>query len=159
MRLEDLPPHAQAEARRILEQQARERAEVRRLATGEPPPENVAALEKETQSAVVKLFRAFGCRVYSLSQARATKQTPGIPDLWVVHTAARLAWWWETKRPKGGRLSPAQVDFAAECDAAGVRHGVGSRADAEAWLIGLGLAVRDERTGTLEPTTSGRAAA
>jgi hypothetical protein len=144
MRLEDLPPAARAKAERILAQRhASQMAGV---------PEDADALEKDTQADVVKLFRAYGCTVYNLSQPRHAKYlTPGIPDLWVFHRASRQAWWWETKRPVGGKLSPAQVEFAQFCDETRVQHGVGSRADVESWLCDIGLAVR-QADGTIEPS-------
>lgn len=96
--------------------------------------------EKEEQAYIAKLFRGFGCKVYNLSQARATKQTPGLPDLWVVHRELGLAWWFETKRAAGGRISPAQHDFAEECHLADVRHYVGDRRTAAKLLVDLNIA-------------------
>lgn len=138
-----------AAVRAEAERRQRARAEGRPLTGAASVPvtrEDDTAREKETQAAVVKLFRAFGCRVYNLSQARRTKQTPGLPDLWVVHVARGLAWWWETKRPDGGRLSSAQLDFRMECAMADVPHGVGSLADAEDFLIALGFCRRNGDT-------------
>jgi hypothetical protein len=106
--------------------------------------------EKAEQRAVVSRLRAFGFVVYSLSQARAAKQTPGIPDLWIVHR--RLAWagWFETKRQVGGKHSTAQLEFRSECDATGVNYRTGDRHVAELLLIELGLAERGP-DGNLEP--------
>lgn len=100
----------------------------------------VNVLEKEEQAFIAKLFRGFGCKVYNLSQARATKQTPGLPDLWVIHRAAKLAWWFECKRAWGGKLSDAQADFLGECHDAGVRIVVGDRRAAAKLLVDVGLA-------------------
>src|SRR5581483_3324266 len=51
-----------------------------------------------------------GCAVYRLSQARASKQTPGLPDL-IAFTPRHTMLLIETKRP-GGRLRDAQRKFA-----------------------------------------------
>lgn len=55
--------------------------------------------EKDTQRAVVKLFRHAGCIVYSTSQYRASHIAVGFPDLFCRHLGMRLAFWWETKPP------------------------------------------------------------
>lgn len=84
-------------------------------------------LEKEEQRVIVCMARAIGFHVYSLSQARSSKQTPGLPDLWLAHPARGFAGWWEAKRPVGGKRSTVQSEFAAECDAARVVCGHGDR--------------------------------
>lgn len=99
-----------------------------------------SADEKREQAEVVKLFRAYGGKVYSLSQARASKQTPGLPDLWVVFNGIRRAFWFETKRQVGGRLSDAQREFGIECTTAGVSWYVGDRRTAAEILIDCDLA-------------------
>lgn len=116
-------------------------------AAGDADPDEV---EKVTQAKVVKRFRAFGFKVYNLSQARRTKQTPGLSDLWITHRRRGLALWWETKRPLGGRFSSEQLDFRDECTAAGVSYGAGDERAAEEWLIAHGIAYRTPE-GTLEP--------
>jgi len=108
-------------------------------------------LEKSEQAEVIKLYRAYGCHVYSLSQARATKQTPGLPDLYVFRPPH--AWWHETKRPVSGNPSPAQKVFSDECLASFVNHTMGGLAAARATLVRIGAArwVLDPR-GDIEPT-------
>lgn len=112
--------------------------------------ENV--LEKEEQREIRKLFKAFGFTVYSLSQARASKQTPGLADLYCVHRDQPIALWFETKRQHGGRLSDAQREFQEGNNRCGIRSVVGDRYTARTLLITLGLArvVGD----TLEPMRS-----
>ena len=107
-------------------------------------------LEKEEQAEIVRRFRAFGFKVYNLSQPRATKQTPGLPDNYCVHTRLPIAFFWECKRQVGGQLSPAQIDFRDECRRCCVGYGTGDRYAAEEHLILLGLAVRLP-DGTLHP--------
>ena len=100
--------------------------------------ENV--LEKHEQREVVKLFKAFGFTTYSLSQPRASKQTAGLADLYVVHKTLPIALWFETKRQRGGRLSAAQEAFQADNDRCGIRSVVGDRYTAQRLLVTLGLA-------------------
>lgn len=97
--------------------------------------------EKDVQAAVVRAFRAVGCTVWSLSQARATQQTPGLPDLFITHPARGLFLAWETKA-EGGRLRPEQRVFRDHCVAAGVRHYVGGLEEARAVIEHLGFPQR-----------------
>ena len=102
-------------------------------------PDNLLALarraivpsEKQVQAAVVRLYTLAGCAVYNLSQARATMQSPGLPDLYVFHADTGTAWWHEVKRP-GGKPSPAQLEFQARCAACGVPYLLGGLEEAEA---------------------------
>lgn len=65
-------------------------------------------LEAEIQEAGRKALELLGFTVYSLSQDRATRQTPGIPDTYVVgHGRATWAEWKTAK----GRQSAAQLAF------------------------------------------------
>jgi hypothetical protein len=97
-------------------------------------------LEKAEQIEIRKRFIVCGFTVYNLSQARAAKQTPGLPDLWLMHPARALALWWESKRQLGGTFSQAQRDFAAASLGCGINYGAGDRYDAERWLIDHELA-------------------
>jgi len=75
-----------------------------RMATG------LAVTEKDIYEQCVSLLEQTGCAVYRLSQARASKQTPGLPDL-IAFTPRHTMLLIETKRP-GGRLRDAQRKFA-----------------------------------------------
>lgn len=90
--------------------------------------------EKVEQAIIMKMARAIGMHVYNLSQARASKQTPGLPDLWITHESRRFAGWWETKRQVGGERSGPQIEFASECFAATVPYGFGDRYHFASWL-------------------------
>lgn len=87
----------------------------------------------------MKLYIAHGCLVRNLSQARRTKQAPGLPDLWIVHRGKRQAWWHETKRSVGGRYSPAQLEFRDDCAACGVGWVGGDRRAAAEKLRAIGV--------------------
>ena len=87
--------------------------------------------EKEEQAECVKIFRAHGCVVYSLSQPRATKQSAGFADLFVFAPRVQRAWWFEVKRAVGGVQSAAQREFQALCRVCGIPYYIGGVA--EAW--------------------------
>jgi len=106
----------------------------------EPTERDAQIAEKEEQGMIVKLFRAVGIRVYTTSQARPAKVSPGIPDLWCVHKDAGVCFWWESKRQVGGELSTAQQEFRDECAAGLVNWGSGDRWAARAFLVRIGLA-------------------
>jgi len=91
-------------------------------------------LERETdvQRDVRACYERFGCAVYSTSNTRRTKNTPGFPDLWVMHLT-RGAWFHETKA-RDGRQSPAQKLFEARCQQAGVDYILGGLSAALAHL-------------------------
>ena len=96
--------------------------------------------ERVEQAHIIQVARTLGAAVYVLGTVRrrgdypGTMQTPGLPDLWLMWPPARPAdWWasgvqsalwWEVKRV-GGTRSPAQVQFANQCEAAGVAYGWG----------------------------------
>jgi hypothetical protein len=82
-----------------------------------------APLEKDVQRGVYRLLVQLGCGVYWMSQARATQQTAGVPDL-LVFSPARGLFFVECKRP-GGQQSPAQRSFQLRSEAAGVRYILG----------------------------------
>ncbi len=78
------------------------------------PPVTDGRVEKEVQSAVCSLLRSLGYHVSDMSQDRPTRQTEGIPDLYVMGHGR--ATWAEMKRPskrgaKDGGLSPAQIEW------------------------------------------------
>jgi hypothetical protein len=107
-------------------------------------------LEKEEQTEIARMARAFGFKVDSTSQYRPAKVSGGFPDLWLVHTRLPIALWWEVKRQVGGRFSAEQLDFAANCARCGVGYGSGDRHAFAEKLIALGIAYRDGDR--LEPT-------
>lgn len=75
------------------------------------------APEKRVQGDVKRALWTLGFHVSDLSQPRASMQTPGLPDLYVLHRRWKLACWIEVKAP-GGKLSGAQQvwhDEAAAC--------------------------------------------
>lgn len=106
-----------------------------------PPP-----LERHVYEACVSLLRLSGCDVYRLSQTRASKQSPGIPDIWAFAPGGQYAWI-EVKRP-GGRLRPEQRKFREQCEARKIEHVVGGIPEVERLLVRWGLA-RVEPSGQL----------
>lgn len=96
-------------------------------------------LEKAEQNAIRKMALALGMRYRSTSQARAAKVSPDFPDLWLAWPERQLCFWWETKRSVGGKRTSGQVDFAAECEAAGIPYGFGDRFEFAKWLTARGI--------------------
>jgi hypothetical protein len=102
-----------------------------------------ARLEKAIQLDVMKVYKGFSCKVYNLSQPRATKQTPGLPDLY-VRPPRRIkyrSFWHETKTPSGVQ-SDDQLQFQMDCVAEGTDYVLGGVLAAEEQCIKLGLAER-----------------
>lgn len=137
------PEAAQAEARRRAERRALglplthelpelDRVELKRIA------ESDDRAEKEIQREIYQIYRAHGCELYWLSQARATRQTAGVPDLIVFHSRTRSAWYHEVKTPAGDQ-SLGQVVFAELCTAVGWKYVLGGIASAAEQLRAIGL--------------------
>ncbi len=88
-------------------------------------------LEDVIQEAGRKALELLGFTVYSLSQDRATRQTPGIADTYVVGMGRTT--WAEWKRP-GKKQSPAQLGFERDVTANGDAYHVWRHeSDAIAW--------------------------
>ena len=94
--------------------------------------------EKTTQADVKALYWKTGCRIWDLSQPRATKQTAGLPDLYVVHGRKGSAWWHESKKP-GGKQSPAQIEFEELCILSAIPYVIGGVAAAVTHLKAIGV--------------------
>ena len=77
--------------------------------------------EREIQRQIVAALRQTGWLVYILSRVGTAKGNPGLPDLFVRHTAKRRHAWIEVKRPDGD-LSLAQQTFRDAALAAGEQH-------------------------------------
>lgn len=88
--------------------------------------------EGSIQARVVKLYRLCGCQVYPTSQYRISRQSLGLPDLYVVHPFGG-AWWQECKSPTG-KQREAQVAFQRAVEAVGVTVVVGGYDEAFAEL-------------------------
>lgn len=98
-------------------------------------------IEKLIQRDVWKLYHAFGCECFWLSQARSTRQTAGVPDLIVFHRRSGVMFFHEVKTPTGIQ-SPAQAVFEELCKATGRWYALGGVRIAEETLILKGIAVR-----------------
>jgi hypothetical protein len=73
--------------------------------------------EKRMQGYVIKNLRRLGFFVSSFSQARASKQTPGIPDLYVMGHGVAL---WIEMKADGCKLTTAQSVWHREAKENGV---------------------------------------
>lgn len=87
---------------------------------------------------------ALGFTAVRFSQARATQQSPGIPDRRYYDAERRAAVWWEAKT-EIGRPSAYQVAFRAMCEACGEEYVIGTDDALLDWLVAKGYA---ERVGT-----------
>lgn len=76
--------------------------------------------ETDIQYSCARLLEACGAWVYCLSQGRPTRQSAGLPDLWVMHPKLG-AFWLELKAPHGNQ-STAQARFEERCVAAKVPY-------------------------------------
>jgi hypothetical protein len=94
--------------------------------------------EKRIQQRIMLLLRAAGFRVFNLSQARATNQSPGLPDLLLMHPVLGVEATFEVKAPKG-RVSAPQQEFSDLREKCGRRHLIGGYDVVETWLLELGL--------------------
>jgi VRR-NUC domain-containing protein len=79
------------------------------------PPE---LSERAIQRQIVATLRKLGWTVYVLSRVGTAKGNPGLPDLFIRHTARKRHAWCEVKRPNG-KLSAAQQAFQNAATAAG----------------------------------------
>lgn len=84
---------------------------------------------------------ALGFTAVRFSQARATRQTPGIPDRRYYSPERRAAVWWEAKT-EIGRASAFQVAFRAMCEACGEEYVMGTEDALIDWAVSKGYAKR-----------------
>lgn len=89
--------------------------------------------EKQVEAAGDRLMAAHGFVAVRFSQARATNQSPGIPDRKYFHAARGLAVWWEAKAP-GGKQRPAQREFQLMAEAVGETYLLGGTMALTEWL-------------------------
>jgi hypothetical protein len=111
--------------------------------------------EYEIQERIRGLLRAVGFKVWWLSQYRRANQTPGLPDLLVMHPGLGIEATIEVKAPTG-KLSVPQAEFAELRRRCGRVHLVGGLDVVEEYLCLQGLA-RREASGQLVLTPSQRA--
>ncbi len=101
--------------------------------------------EDAEQKAMVRLLRSIGGQVYSLSQGyrpggkrhATTRQTKGLPDLWVFLPPRQIAFWLEVKK-KSGHVKPEQIVFGHRCEANGVPYCRGGVDDLKKFLTRFG---------------------
>lgn len=101
-------------------------------------------LEKAEQANIIKLVEVLGGSAYEIGRPRPStdgyqglRQTPGVPDLWIVLPIARgvdaVGLWWETKSETGER-SEAQDTFALWSHRTKTPYGYGTCSDFILWL-------------------------
>lgn len=94
--------------------------------------------EAVAQSRAVALYRAATCVVYSTTEVRPVRATPGLPDLLVFHPRSGRCWAHEVKAT-GGRLSPAQQRFRLVAESCGLPVVVGDDLAARRHLVAVGI--------------------
>ena len=95
--------------------------------------------EKQVEHLGDQLMQTLGFEIVRFSMARATQQSPGIPDRLYINSTKKFAVWWEAKRA-GGKQSYAQQDFEAMVNAVGTWQYVCGTDDAlVAWCRQQGL--------------------
>jgi len=83
-----------------------------------------------------QLMELHGFRSIHFSQARATQQTPGIPDRKYYHRARRLTCWWEAKA-ECGEQSEEQRKFQLDAEACGETYLLGGVNVLAHWLTAM----------------------
>lgn len=92
-------------------------------------------LEKDEQGEISKLLRAFGWRVWILSQPQRVLADPGVPDMLARHRVRRLIAWVEVKNPiDPAPWEPAQQDFKEQCIPGAEHYVLGSEANVRQFL-------------------------
>lgn len=77
----------------------------------------LTVLEKHVERDGDKFMENLGFTAVRLSQSRASRQTPGIPDRKYYHLTRGITLWWEAKRPKGVQSFKQKVfqEMAQQC--------------------------------------------
>ena len=76
--------------------------------------------ELEIQYEIRSFLEALGVAVYSLSQGRKTRQSAGLPDLWIMHP--KIGGCWIEVKALHGKPSGAQIVFGDRCARSRVQH-------------------------------------
>lgn len=110
---------------------------VLRATVHSPPDESAEGTWQQAESDCRAVFEKAGCTVYSTSQRRASKVSPGIPDLIVMGPpGSPFLLFFEVKHGQG-KLSEAQRRFQLHCQRTGTRYAAGSKAAARKLLSTL----------------------
>jgi hypothetical protein len=97
--------------------------------------------KREEDAGRLLMQNVLGFECWHLSQARATRQTPGWPDMLFMHEDSGLCVWWEAKAP-GGKQSDAQREFQRYAQPCSMEYVVGPASALEEWAISKGLLER-----------------
>ncbi len=95
------------------------------------PPGLAPPLEKQVERNCDRLMDALGWTSIHFSMARATNQTPGIPDR--KYYKANHTFWLEVKR-SGGKQSAYQAEFQRMCQEADELYCLGGEEELKAFL-------------------------
>ena len=100
----------------------------------------VGAFQRETdeQKLGTELLERIGCFVFRTNQPRASRVTPGLPDVIALLPRRLGVLLWEAKSATG-RQSDAQILVESRCRDSAVPYVCGTVADLTVALEGLGL--------------------
>ncbi len=98
--------------------------------------------ESGIYEAICDLLKANGFYYWRLSQARASKQSAGVADLFAVSARYRLCLWIETKSRRGHLTDDQEIFRAAVLAAGGSYCAPRSVDDLAAYLRARGVPVR-----------------
>lgn len=99
--------------------------------------------ERQISKEIIKFLRKIGCAVWDLGQGYrgergGTRQTPGLPDLFVVHPSG--VWTWAELKTAKGKLRPSQEVFRDTCIEAEIPWALWrSVEDSWEWCVEVGL--------------------
>ena len=96
--------------------------------------------EVDVQKQGTELLQSLGAFCLRTNQPRASRVSPGLPDVIALLPRRLGVIFWETKRP-GGRQSDAQILVEARCQQAGVPYVCGDLQALRAFLVERGLLV------------------
>lgn len=97
--------------------------------------------EKQVELLGDRLMAVLGFTAIRFSQARATMQTPGIPDRLFISPLRNSAVWWEAKTTIG-RPSAFQVAFRGLVESVGWEYVLGTDEALVDWAVGKGFCER-----------------
>lgn len=101
-------------------------------------PRRGAPEKAEQRSAARLMCDMLGFSRWSLSQARATRQSPGWPDDFYTHPEKGLAVWYEAKAPDG-KQSDHQKEFQRHVTHCGQEYVTGPSDAMTDWAVSKGL--------------------
>lgn len=102
------------------------------------------ATEKQEETWGDRFMDDLGFESIHFSQARASNQTPGIPDRKYYNESLGFTFWWEAKA-EDGKQSKAQRDYQVMAEKCGEVYCLGTAAVLGAWVANRLKGLRTSR--------------